>query len=381
MKLRCLFYLQLLLAVAIPAFGQQQDSVYDANAKPVYFEPAEGGEVRFYFDENYYLVDKECQYVAIERIGVFNMETKGFDGPFADYDMQGNLLLEGNYEKGKKEGIFTAYFTHGKVQWQATFEDDKPIGAWRHHYPDGLPLLEIHYKDNTASLQHFWDDRGRQQVKDGNGKFEFAVKERGYTLYGYDFANYEGRIRNGRPYGTWTINYRYQKGEYNGGYEYFSKTGFRSGYDAWQDSYYHNGSRLQIGPQVYFTQAERMIGKDCSIDEHENFSVFIADRLEKAFTIHNLKQYGTHDVVVAAMVDKDGELQEVDVTKGYEDMKDIRDLIEEVLMSVDYWIPSFNDDAYIDDNLSIRFQVVPKNGEEGAGILINGIKIRRENGY
>lgn len=381
MNFRFLIFLCLLQAQAVRGFGQQKDSLRQEVERMVFFEPTGEGTTRFFFDETYSLVDKDCQYVAIERIGTYSVAAKGFEGPFADYDLNGRLLLEGSYVQGKKQGDFTAYFPNGTVQWQVTFENDRAKGTWRFNYPDGLPLMEIRYEEEGTKLQSFWDDRGRQRVVDGNGRYEFAVQVQGYNERGYSFLKSKGKVKGGRPDGIWDISYLYSGGdEYAAGHEVFNNGQFRRGYDAWEERAYYLNPKIQISPSVYFMDAETMQAKDCSIDAHEGFTYFIAERLDKALSRYDFDRYGPVDVGARIEVLKDGQWKEIEVEKGYEQLEEVRDLLEKILATISYWIPSYRDENYIDDTLSLMFQVIPRTAPE-SGVFINNIRIKREHGY
>ncbi len=372
-----------LFAVTFDLSAQQADSstISQVSSKSTYYERSDDGMIHFYYDDGYYLVDKDCEYFAFERIGNYRSKV-GFIGPFADYDQDGRLILEGQYVNGQKDSLFTAYFANGVIQWQASFENNEPRGLWRFNYPDGKPLMELLYGENDVKLKNFWDERGRQRVTNGNGKYDFATKVRGFNEYGYQYIEYKGSVQNGIPKGMWTINYVFADGSRSeAAYEYYdSKQNLRYGYDLWEDERYGT-SRIQVGPQVYIGRADAMMAKDCSVDEHEDFPLFIALRLEKALSRFDFSQYGIQDITVDLDVKKQGEADNVEVVQGYENIDEVRGLLERILIGIPYWIPSFDTDqeVFIDDQLKIHLQITPRIPPE-MGIVINGIKIEREKG-
>ncbi|MFC6103820.1 toxin-antitoxin system YwqK family antitoxin [Olivibacter domesticus] len=346
--------------------------------KPVYFEQTTDGRTQFYFDEHYFLVDKFCQYKSIERVGKYNLELKSYDGSFTDYNNDGNVILTGNYSNGKKDGVFTAYFPNGKVNWITTFKNGSAEGVSTYNYPDGLPMMEILYKEGQAYVQNFWDTRRRQRVIDGKGKFEFAVKAEGYNEFGYEFTDYQGYIKDGKPDGQWDIFLVYPKNERGyAGYERFKEGAFTMGYDELKGAPYTKTSRLQIGPSLFFIQAENMISKNCTIDENQDFSLFITNKLDLAFSPYDASEIVASPIEVQAEVDKSGSLSKIEVVKGFEE-KDVNKILVNTLKDISYWIPSYANDAYIDDVLTINAGVLVD--QETKQLRFYNLRISRENG-
>lgn len=352
----------------------------DSVDKPVYFEPLTDGSTQFYFDEHYFLVDRDCQFKSIERVGKYNVALKNFDGPFVDYNNEGKVILEGSYANGKKEGEFTSYFANGKLKWIIHFKNDHAIDTAVYNYPDGLPMLEIVYRDSMAFVQNFWDTRRRQRVTDGNGKFEFSVKAEGYTEYGYEFTDYRGNIKDGKPDGFWDINLVYPNKERDfAGYEKFEKGKLKVGYDEILGVPYFNVPRVQIGPSLFFLQAEKMMSKNCTIDENQDFSLFIISKLDKAFSLYDAADMLTKPIKieVTAQVEKNGTLAELEVTKGFPN-SDADKVILNTLKNIAYWIPSYGGDDYIDDTFHMTADVFAE-GEKGQLKFYN-LLIKREKG-
>jgi len=371
-------YIFLLLITAVwtrPALAQT-----DSTSSPVYFETLQNGQTQFYFDEHYFLVAKDCPYKAIERVGKYDIALKNFDGDFVDYNNDGEAVLTGSYQKGKKEGLFTAYFANGQTKWQILFHADIPVDTVRYNYPDGLPMLEIRYDDGKVYVLNFWDTHRRQRVKDGEGKFEFAVKAEGYNEYGYIFTTYKGSIKNGKPDGNWDIFLEYDKGEKDyAGYERFEEGKFKTGYDEINGMPYHTQSKIQIGPSLFFVQAEEMLSKRCTVDEHEDFSMFMMRKLTKAFALYDARNILIQPIrlSIEAKVDKMGTLTSLDIPKGFANKEADRVLLH-TLADISYWIPSYGDGVYIDDTLNLTVDVTID--QESGQLQFYNLIIERKDG-
>jgi len=352
------------------AFAQVED-------KPVYFERLSDGQTQFYFDDHYFLVDKFCQYKTIERVGKYNVALKAFDGPFTDYNNDGKVILTGNYHDGKREGVFNAYFLNGKVAFSETYKSGQAIDTSVYNYPDGLPMLEIVYRGNEAYVWNFWDTHRRQRVKNGEGKFQFAVKAEGYNEYGYAFIDYSGRIVGGKPDGQWNITYRYPDEQVAyAGYERFERGKFKIGYDEIEGAPYMS-PRLQIGPSFYYIQAENMVSKGCTIDENQDFTLFLMKRMEAAFSRYDSSALTTRELAVDVEVGNDGSLKEVKIVKGFED-EGIDKLLLHSLETISYWIPSYKDGEYIEDIFHINVEVYVDG--ETKQLKFYNLQLERENG-
>lgn len=377
---KTIFKIGLLLISSLligPRLRAQTDST---EIKPIYFEQLTDGTTQFYFDEHYFLVDKFCQFKSIERVGKYNISIKSFDGPFTDYNNDGKVILTGNYFQGKKEGVFTAYFANGQIKWTTTFKNGKAEGVSRYNYPDGLPMLEILYKEEGAFVQNYWDTKRRQRVKDGNGKYEFSVKAEGYNEYGYTFTDYQGNIKSGKPDGNWNIFLVYPKNERDyAGYERFEEGVFKGGYDEITGVPYKNGSRIQIGPSLFFLQAEGMVSKNCTIDENQDFSMFMMKKLEAAFAIYDSRGLltGPAKLEIKASVDKTGSLRELEIVKGLAE-KDGDKIMANALQNISYWIPSYGETDYIDDVFNITVDAMVD--EESGRLRFYNLQIQREKG-
>ncbi|GAA4783387.1 hypothetical protein GCM10023231_08790 [Olivibacter ginsenosidimutans] len=366
------------LCLASPVLAQT-DSVQTDTLKSTYFEPLEDGRTQFYFDEHYFLVDRDCQYKTIERVGKYNVSLKNFDGPFTDYNNDGQVILTGNYTGGKKNGLFTAYFANGRTKWIIHFKDDLPVDTSKYNYPDGLPLLEIRYTDSAAYVQNFWDTHRRQRIKDGDGKFEFAVKAEGYNAYGYTYTKYQGNVKAGKPDGVWNIFLLYDNREQDfAGYERFEKGKFKAGYDELEGVPYQGNSKLQIGPSLFFPQAEEMVSKHCTIDENQDFSLFMVKKLEKAFALFDVRDLIPQptELEITAHVDKSGTLQQLELVKGLPS-EEADKIIRNTLRNINYWIPSYGDGDYIDDVLQLKADVI---ADENGRLKCYNLMIEREKG-
>src|SRR5690606_35495812 len=101
------------------------------------------------------------------------------------------------------------------------FHEDRPTGIWKYYCPDGKAFLEQEYPAESLhsegappfQLRSYWDQRGRQRVKEGNGYFEMKMEYDGYNPYSVRFVQRKGRVMHGRPWSEWTLEWIFENGE------------------------------------------------------------------------------------------------------------------------------------------------------------------------
>ena len=234
--------------------------------KQVFFESAGDKMVRFYFDANYFLVDKDCEFKTIERLAGFDGSTNKYIGSFTDFDVQGKPLLEGSYSNGERSGLFKAYHPNGVIKWEVNFVNNIPLGDWKYYYPDGKLLMRVEFSPESAKIMEFYDTRGRAMVQEGNGRFEFRTPVQGYNPYGYLFVRQKGRLKGGVPDGYWQIFYEAGKISDLIAEEIYDKGIFKGGSDLINEREYKTPIFSLLPPENFFS-AERFISKNCNFDE------------------------------------------------------------------------------------------------------------------
>lgn len=371
-----LLLLHLLFGVSIAAAGI---GAIDTTARPVYYEAAPNGAVRFFYDDRYYLADKYCTFKAIERVGEYDFTHQVFAGTFVDFDNRGQAILRGQYRQGKKEGKFTAYHPNGQLKWETTFVNDMPRGPWTYYYPDGKPLLEVEYNIQGTYIRNFWDTRGRQRVVEGKGRYEFEVQVDGYNAYGYIRYNRRGRVVEGRPHGNWIIEYVFDDDKKVGaGHEYYQNGRFVRGYEVFVGEVFEDASRYQLLPFDVFDRAALMISKACTIDEYSGFTVFLERHLAKWFDNSVSETMNPQPIEFVISVDKNGAVQKIEPVQTFSDKGDASALLA-AFYEIDFWFPSYANNEYIDDTLIVTADAFPDPAEQKLAVF--NIQIKREKGY
>lgn len=329
-------FLLFLLLLSCTSYGQEG---------PTYIEPAGGGKFRFHFNEQYFLVDKTCEFLSRVRIASLNAE-KQYLGDFTDYDPEGRILLTGTYTNGKRNGTFKSFYTNGFLRWQGNFKDNEPHGVWNYYYPDGKPKTILDFRATNTHVMESWNEKGKQVVKNGEGNFSLIDFQFGYNNTGHESLLYTGRIRDGLPHGPWAVKYVFP----DRSTEHHTSVTFNQGVPS-------TPVKIMLAETEAFGNAENFIAKNCSIDDQTNFTEHLRNKLNLSFDFSTLPQDSYPEFVEASLkVTKNGPPEEITVETAL-GKAGIASLTE-VLGSISYWIPSQKDGKVIEDTLKIRIEVM-----------------------
>lgn len=340
----------ILLAIAFSAttiFGQE------TSGDNVYFERQQDSTIRFYLDENYFLTDKNCEFVRIERVAGFNRATNKFHGEFTDFDEFGQIILEGQYNEGSKEGRFTAYHANNAIKWEVTFANNEPTGNWDYYYPDGKPMLSVSHEGEHPKIVSMWDRRGRLQIKNGSGRFEFRNPIYGFSEYGFTYYRTQGRIRNGVPTGLWNIYYENEEmsDAYQVAEEFYRNGQLEEGYHFFRDSEYRNPI-FMILPYDDFYRAEGLLSKECNFDDFSGFSLYISAMFNAFFNALRFEDAKPAEYSYSIKIEDDG-TPDGKPTFNKPLPEAMQNIFEKAVQEIDFYTPSFKDGDYIADTLTV----------------------------
>lgn len=351
-KTICTFIL--LLNTALITFSQVENT---GTKRDTLFENAPSGLVRFYFDDHYFLVDKNCEFKAIERVSAFIVDKNAFHGEFKDFNRSGTLILTGNYNEGVKDGLFTAYHPNGTTKWTCTFKENKPTGDWKYYYPDGKPMLTVNYDSTMVTLTDFWDRRGKQEVIAGKGNYEFMMPFEFYNEFGYPYFIRKGRIKNGIPTGYWTTTVTdNKKSRELFAEEIFNDQGIMTeGYNLMAAKPLQ--APFSILPTNHFETAERIVYKPCTFDAYSGFDAYLGDKFNsmsldtKEITagLTNTEYLFSYNVTL----DKDGMPSGINFSKKTKNER-LDQWIVELIKEIPYYFPTLDAEGKpIEDKLKV----------------------------
>jgi hypothetical protein len=263
------------------------------------------------------------------------------------------------------------------LKWEVNFQNNHPTGDWKYYYPDGKPLLTITYNEQGYFIKDYWDNRGKQEVIDGEGNYEFSIPFEGFTEFGFDFYLRKGKVKNGRPQGNWNTYF------YNVGQQavYAMTQRFANGvltttYDDNGDLNNEDFMSLSILPYDYFIRAELFNGKSCSFDDYSNFYAFLTKRFND-----NLNKTGldiTKQVNFSYLVEvKKTGMANLKSLKLISDSGDepFDGILSRIARSVDFYFPTYKDNQPQEDLIRVSGGIT--QGNDGK-IYTHSIKIERQ---
>ena len=130
-------------------------------------------------EKNYYgnLIISEVNYKYLE----WNPHQKTKDGLTKNWDANGNIVSEENYNEGRKINL-KEYYSNGKIKEESNYVGDKLNGVHKTWYENGNIKSENNYKEGQLNgLSKEW-------FKDGQLKQENNYKN-GSKYYGRDFKD------------------------------------------------------------------------------------------------------------------------------------------------------------------------------------------------
>ena len=98
--------------------------------------------------------------------GVFHLpnQVRPFTGRNLCEFENGQKRLEGRYEDGKREGVWTWWHENGRKMMEGSYQDNKRVGIWFVAYENGLKQSEGPFRDDKRDGKWiYWDTDG--QVK------------------------------------------------------------------------------------------------------------------------------------------------------------------------------------------------------------------------
>lgn len=101
------------------------------------------------------------------------------DGMLTEYDEDGNIITEGDYIEGKKEGLW--FYKVGDNTDEGEYAEGLRNGTWKSYYADGLLHFEGKFVDDLPNGEHTWYwDNGRIKQQ---GRYVMGQKTGDWNKY------------------------------------------------------------------------------------------------------------------------------------------------------------------------------------------------------
>ena len=187
--------------------------------------------IRVYFNCTGKVCRQSC--ASFYRTGRIDRERISMAGRFRDYYMNDSLAFEAVMDSGYLQGLATYYYPDGGVMASGHYRKGQRNGIWKYYYENGTLHQVLNYVQGFPFVSAYFNDRGRQLVIDGNGKYEGAFA----TYRSCSIMRYKGKVASGVLHGRIKIF----NGMYRGvlGYENYDNGKFISGVSG---SYHYSDS-------------------------------------------------------------------------------------------------------------------------------------------
>ena len=350
----------------------------------VYFEKAPNDLVRFFYNSDYFLVDKNCEFKFLERVGGFNIASNKFNGEFKDFDLNGRLMLSGNYIEGKKEGEFSAYYPNGKQKWNIIFKNNLPVDTAMYFYPDGKPLLHIYIHNQNVYISQYWNKLGEQKVKDGDGYLDITLPIIGFTEHGFTKYITKGKVKDGLQQGLWYTSFvqddrkRHETLLMVSAYDNGVLTNRET--EEFFDNILIDFNSLTFIPQDPFYNAELLQSKNCTFDEYTGFNSYIAEKFTHFLKYTKFPNHynGLTSLTYKIRLSKKGVAYAPTLLETSRELSQKEKIFfTQMINHIPYYLPSYKEGKPIDDILTISL-TIDTNGDK---IEIPPVQIKREKGF
>ena len=111
------------------------------------------------------------------------------------YHPNGQLSYQGKEAPNYKNiGQQTYWHENGQVKYSYLMDDfGNHTGPYFEYYPDGSKMLEVDRREAPPKYLNFWDEKGNQLLKEGNGSFFYESGSLPETVFRYEhnFKNYK----------------------------------------------------------------------------------------------------------------------------------------------------------------------------------------------
>jgi TonB family protein len=148
----------------------------------------------------------------------FDLDNFRLDGVIKCSFLNGTPRMTANYKMGFKNGFANLYRNNGQLIFTGYYKNNLRDGIWHYYYPDGRPMQVIKFTDDLESrsvdgnimIGEFYDEQGKQLIKNGNGTWSND------SIYSSWADNktlkwVKGSVKDSLKHGVWELKRMNQK--------------------------------------------------------------------------------------------------------------------------------------------------------------------------
>ena len=334
--------------------------------------------------------DKAIYY----RESEYDLNDFELDGKVYDYTLSGNLIMEGNYLNGKRNGNFTIYYENGEIKNKCEYENNRRIGKWEYYYNNGQLKQVVLFKsriNNDFSVLEYYNREGNQLIENGTGKWINDSIQTG-MFDNKSFKTLSGQFNDSLKHGEWKLirlsdnllmhSERFKKGKFISAKIYQPMTNsygtisseilnkipdenitkFRSTEKFELDTTMYSATLISSDVETIF---KTITGKEYKVQNREAGYIYgdysLLEFLQKniRYPINAINKRITGKVYVGVVIDSKGNTKNVKLVKGVQ--KDLDDEAQRVLRLVDKWLPAIRNGQSVESTITIPVNFYIKN--------------------
>ncbi|MDY0197823.1 MAG: TonB family protein [Tenuifilaceae bacterium] len=339
--------------------------------------------------------DKATYY----RESEYNLNNFKLDGKVSDYSLLGNLLMEGSYLNGKRNGAFTFYYSNGEIKNKGQYKNNRRDGKWEFYYNNGQLKQVVLFKGRDTidfkmydpfTVLEYYNREGNQLLKNGTGTWINDSIQAG-MFDTESLKTLKGQFKDSLKHGKWDLirvddnklmhSEHFKKGEFIGAEIYNAKGkyyGITSSeiIDKMPDE---NNTKLActekfaldttvFPKELLFSDIETIFkavtGKEHKIQNRVagyiygdyNLLEFLAKNTN--YPISAFEKKITGKVYVGVVIDSLGNTKDVKLVKGVHE--DLDNEAQRVVRLVKNWMPALRDGKAVESTITIpvNFQLI-----------------------
>lgn len=350
-------------------------------------------KIILYYNKEWKITTKDK--AAFYREASYNLDKFELNGSVADYTMDGQKNMEGNYLNGHKNGEFVFYFPNGKIESKGIYQNKVRNGRWEYFYSDGNPRQVVVFyganANNDFTVWDYFDKQGNQQVKNGTGKWVNDSITTG--LFDHtSLKSVTGRFKDSMKIGLWQLtdlethkiihSERYNRNRFTGGEVWTAIAGDYGTIGSammpkFPDKYlgkFRNTESFELDETSFppslldkdaITIFKTITGKEFKIQNRKvmypggdyELLEFIARNVRYPLSALQTKTEGK--VYIGASIDSEGNLKDVKVLYGVN--KDLNNEAIRVVSLIKKWLPEIQNGKAIASALTIPVKFEIKN--------------------
>jgi antitoxin component YwqK of YwqJK toxin-antitoxin module len=147
---------------------EERVKIQPYTGKPIYLdEPGQVAPPRIVRSETKIEKYKDGKTRAERRLALFSDDHFEADGFYREFYNSGKPFIEGEFSRGRQNGVWTYWYENGQVNRKATYKNGQPDGAWEVYRADGTLAAKRSFRDGQRHGEWIkFDKTGEQPLQE-----------------------------------------------------------------------------------------------------------------------------------------------------------------------------------------------------------------------